>query len=50
MAAAAPDVWAPLAEEEFKKELKKDSVSDFYQSETLSDIIIVNPITGAQYK
>ncbi len=48
--AAPADAWVALPEEDLKKELKKDSVSDFYQSETLSDIVIVNPITGAQYK
>ncbi len=36
--------------EQIKQELKKASISDFLQSETLSDIIVVNSLTGAQYK
>lgn len=37
-------------QEHIKQELKKDGISDFYQSETLSDIVVVNTLTGAQYK
>jgi hypothetical protein len=33
--------------EHIYKELKKDSISDFLQSETLSDIVIINSLTGA---
>ena len=44
MAAAAIDP------EELKKELKKSNISDFFMSNTLSDIVVVNPMTGAQYK
>jgi len=40
----------PLLSEALKKELKKNCVSDFFQSETLSDITITNPDTGANYK
>lgn len=47
--AAPADIPAEKAEE-IKKELKKSSISDFFQSSTLSDIVIVNPLTGAQYK
>ena len=47
--AAPADVPAEKADE-IKKELKKASISDFFQSGTLSDIIVVNPLTGAQYK
>ena len=37
-----------MAEEEKKK--KKKKLSDFYNNETLSDIVIVNPLTNASYK
>lgn len=52
MAAPAQPAFVPLdpASEEYKKEMKKANVSDFYQSGTLADITIVNPLTGAQYK
>jgi hypothetical protein len=33
--------------EHIKQELKKASIADFLQSETLSDIIVVNSLTGA---
>jgi hypothetical protein len=36
--------------EDLKKELKKSTIADFFQSNTLSDIVVVNPLTGAQYK
>lgn len=36
--------------EELKKELKKSNIADFFMSNTLSDITVVNPMTGANYK
>jgi hypothetical protein len=47
---AAPSDYVPLSEEDVKKELKKATISDFFQSTTLSDITVVNPLTGAHYK
>ena len=41
---------ADQAEEHKKNELKKHTIADFFQSATLSDITISNPLTGAQYK
>jgi hypothetical protein len=40
----------PQLSEALKKELKKNCVADFFQSDTLSDITITNPDTGANYK
>ena len=37
-----------MAEEEKKHKEKK--LSDFYNNEILSDIVIVNPLTNASYK
>jgi hypothetical protein len=33
-----------------EKKLKIASISEFFNSEVLSDIIVVNPQTGASYK
>ena len=46
---AAP-VDEQAKKEHIKAEMKKDSIADFLQSETLSDMILVNSLTGAQYK
>ena len=40
---AAPDE----KKEHIKQELKKQSIADFLQSETLCDIVVVNSLTGA---
>ena len=53
-APAQPAVVAkqPLVRDsdEFREEIKKDSISDFFQSDTLSDITIVNPNTKGKYQ
>lgn len=36
--------------ENIKDKLNKSSISDFFNNDTLSDITVVNPQTGAQYK
>lgn len=39
------------AAEELKKKVNsKSGIEDFFNSETLSDITVVNTTTGAQYK
>ena len=35
---------------ELKKKLNLSGFADFFNNETLSDISVVNPQTGAQYK
>ena len=41
---------AEKAAEELSKKINKHGIEDFFNSETLSDITVVNPATGAQYK
>jgi hypothetical protein len=36
--------------EEQKKQHNEAKLADFYNNETLSDIVIVNPLTHASYK
>ena len=36
--------------EEESKQLKLSSIAEFFNSDVLSDIVIVNPHTGANYK
>ena len=50
--AAAATTAAVIVEpiKDIKKELTKTSIADFFQSPTLSDITIINPLTGASYK
>ncbi len=35
---------------EMKKKLSLSGFQDFFNNETLSDIVVVNPVNGAQYK
>ncbi len=48
--AAPVSPFVKLEGDDLKNELKKSKIHDFFQSSILSDITIVNSLTGAQYK
>ena len=50
MAAVPVEAVAKASKEDIKLKINKSCISEFFNSETLSDITVVNPQTGAQYK